>query len=65
VDSSDVTDTRDPVPRSVVIFRDPDNIQLELIYLAGDQGDHLGMIWRPERRLRTGLVVMRAQRADR
>jgi hypothetical protein len=25
----------DPVPYSVVVFRDPDNIQLELIYMAG------------------------------
>jgi hypothetical protein len=24
----------DPVPYSVVVFRDPDNIQLELIYMA-------------------------------
>jgi hypothetical protein len=32
----DVTiDTGDPVPYSVVVFRDPDNIQLELIYMAG------------------------------
>jgi hypothetical protein len=30
-----VIDTGDPVPYSVVVFRDPDNIQLELIYMAG------------------------------
>ena len=28
-------DTDKPVPYSVVVFRDPDNIQLELIYMAG------------------------------
>ena len=28
-------DTEKPVPYSVVVFRDPDNIQLELIYMAG------------------------------
>ena len=28
-------DTTDPMPYSVVVFRDPDNIQLELIYMAG------------------------------
>ena len=28
-------DTDQPVPYSVVVFRDPDNIQLELIYMAG------------------------------
>ena len=28
-------DTDKPVPYSVVVFRDPDNIQLELIYIAG------------------------------
>ena len=28
-------DTEKPVPYSVVVFRDPDNIQLELIYIAG------------------------------
>jgi glyoxylase I family protein len=30
---SGVTDTDNPVPYSVLIFRDPDNIQLELIYM--------------------------------
>jgi catechol 2,3-dioxygenase-like lactoylglutathione lyase family enzyme len=35
VENSGVTDTDDPVPYSVVVFRDPDNIQLELIYMAG------------------------------
>ena len=33
--NSGVVDTGDPVPYSVVVFRDPDNIQLELIYMAG------------------------------
>ncbi len=28
-------DTDNPVPYSVVVLRDPDNIQLELIYMAG------------------------------
>jgi glyoxylase I family protein len=28
-------DTSDPVPYSVVVFRDPDNIQLELIHMPG------------------------------
>jgi len=27
-----VTDTTDPVPYSVLVFRDPDNIQLELVH---------------------------------
>ena len=31
---SGVIDTDSPVPYSVVVFRDPDNIQLELIYMA-------------------------------
>jgi len=35
VENSGVIDTGDPVPYSVVVFRDPDNIQLELIYMAG------------------------------
>jgi len=35
VRNSGVVDTGDPVPYSVVVFRDPDNIQLELIYMAG------------------------------
>ncbi len=30
-----VTDTTDPMPYSVLVFRDPDNIQLELIHLPG------------------------------
>ena len=30
-----VTDTTDPVPYSVLVFRDPDNIQLELIHMPG------------------------------
>ena len=30
---SGVTDTQDPIPYSVLVFRDPDNIQLEFIYL--------------------------------
>jgi hypothetical protein len=29
-----VIDTGNPVPYSVVVFRDPDNIQLELCYIA-------------------------------
>jgi glyoxylase I family protein len=32
---SGVTDTDRPVPYSVLVFRDPDNLQLEFIYLAG------------------------------
>ena len=35
VEHSGVIDTDQPVPYSVVVFRDPDNIQLELIYMAG------------------------------
>ena len=35
VENSGVVDTDNPVPYSVVVFRDPDNIQLELIYMAG------------------------------
>ena len=35
IENSGVTDTDNPVPYSVVVFRDPDNIQLELIYMAG------------------------------
>ena len=38
VENSGVVDTDNPVPYSVVVFRDPDNIQLELIYLPGDEG---------------------------
>ena len=30
-----VTDTADPVPCSVLIFRDPDNTQLEFFHLPG------------------------------
>jgi methyltransferase (TIGR00027 family) len=30
-----IVDATDPLPYSVVVFRDPDNIQLELIYMAG------------------------------
>jgi len=33
IDHSGVTDTDDPMPYSVLVFRDPDNIQLELIHL--------------------------------
>ncbi len=32
---SGVIDTDKPVPYSVVVFRDPDNIQLELFWMAG------------------------------
>src|SRR5262249_52231384 len=35
VENSGVVDTGDPLPYSVVLFRDPDNIQLELFYMAG------------------------------
>jgi hypothetical protein len=35
IENSGVVDTAVPVPYSVVVFRDPDNIQLELIYMAG------------------------------
>jgi len=35
VENSGVVDTGDPIPYSVVVFRDPDHIQLELIYMAG------------------------------
>jgi len=34
VQNSGVVDTGDPVPYSVVVFRVPDNIQLELFYMA-------------------------------
>ena len=34
VENSGAVDTGDPVPYSVVVFRDPDNIQLELFYMA-------------------------------
>jgi glyoxylase I family protein len=33
VKNSGAVDTDNPIPYSVVVFRDPDNIQLELIYL--------------------------------
>lgn len=32
---SGVIDTDKPMPYSVLVFRDPDNIQLELFYMAG------------------------------
>ena len=35
IENSGVVDTDNPVPYSVVVFRDPDHIQLELIYMAG------------------------------
>jgi catechol 2,3-dioxygenase-like lactoylglutathione lyase family enzyme len=35
VQHSGVIDTTDPMPYSVVVFRDPENIQLELIHLPG------------------------------
>jgi glyoxylase I family protein len=35
VENSGVVDTGDPMPYSVVVFRDPDHIQLELFYMAG------------------------------
>ena len=34
IEHSGVIDTDKPVPYSVVVFRDPDNIQLELIHMA-------------------------------
>jgi glyoxylase I family protein len=34
IEHSGVIDTDSPVPYSVVVFRDPDNIQLELFYMA-------------------------------
>jgi catechol 2,3-dioxygenase-like lactoylglutathione lyase family enzyme len=34
IEHSSVIDAEKPMPYSVVVFRDPDNIQLELIYLA-------------------------------
>jgi hypothetical protein len=30
-----VTDTVDPVPYSALVFRDPDNIQLEFVHVPG------------------------------
>jgi catechol 2,3-dioxygenase-like lactoylglutathione lyase family enzyme len=35
VENSGVIDAEKPTPYSVVVFRDPDNIQLELFYMAG------------------------------
>jgi glyoxylase I family protein len=35
IEHSGVIDTDTPMPYSVVVFRDPDNIQLELFYRAG------------------------------
>ena len=35
IEHSGVIDTDDPMPYSVVVFRDPDNLQLELFYMAG------------------------------
>ena len=35
VTHSGVVDATDPIPYSVVVFRDPDGIQLELIHIAG------------------------------
>jgi glyoxylase I family protein len=34
VENSGVIDVGDPMPYSVVVFRDPDNIQFELFYTA-------------------------------
>ena len=35
IEHSGVIDTDNPIPYSVVVFRDPDNIQLELCYIPG------------------------------
>ncbi len=35
VPHSGVNDTDDPIPYSTLIFRDPDNIQLELFHMPG------------------------------
>jgi glyoxylase I family protein len=35
IEHSGVIDSDHPMPYSVVVFRDPDNLQLEFIYLAG------------------------------
>ncbi|GAB3316217.1 VOC family protein [Geodermatophilus aquaeductus] len=35
VEHAGVTDTTDPMPYSVLVFRDPDNLQLELVHLPG------------------------------
>ena len=34
IDNSGVIDAENPIPYSVVVFRDPDNIQLELFHVA-------------------------------
>ena len=33
VEHAGITDTTDPMPYSVLVFRDPDNIQLEMFHL--------------------------------
>ena len=38
VENPGMVDTDNPVSFSVVILRDPGNIQLELIYMADDKG---------------------------
>jgi glyoxylase I family protein len=38
VSHSPITDVTDPFPYSVLVFRDPDNIQLELIAMGGPVG---------------------------
>jgi hypothetical protein len=30
-----VTDVEEPVPYSALVFRDPDNVQLEFVHLSG------------------------------
>lgn len=35
VEHSSVTDVSDPVPYAVLVFRDPDNVQLEFVHLPG------------------------------
>ncbi len=35
VDHSPVTDVTDPIPYSTLVFRDPNNIQLEFVHLPG------------------------------
>lgn len=35
VEHSGVIDATEPMPYSVIVFRDPDNIQLELAYMGG------------------------------
>jgi catechol 2,3-dioxygenase-like lactoylglutathione lyase family enzyme len=35
IKNSGVIDITEPMPYSVVVFRDPDNIQLEMFYMAG------------------------------